>query len=575
MSPLDGAAAGLESLAPGHAVRILGRGSRDGAVWIDLEEAGRWRARWAGRARYSLYVVLENASRRHVARLATRDMLLVVGPDELERALPELRAEAERRPSMTAGELADVLGPVHEEGSTAHVIDALSRRGIGPQLVVAGVTVRPGGVARLVRRLRDGEDLCLELAGAGQAATESFRLRGHVAVDGEHFVLLESGDGTALVAVSREGVVALDAERLRRAGRAWLATRGWSLNDALLALAPLPDQEDRTAPVTARNLPRHVQRHLIRARLRDFAAPLYAPALTPARVLVHRGGGDTLACLDRATGRELWTFSNGEALSPVAAAGGRVVVAWDGGLAALDEQEGVELWTHAHGTGMALACAAGDGLVVCDAEGRVTRLAAGGAVIAVARAGSTLSCPRAEGNYIVITGLDGTVRVLDGGLREVWSAALDAPLAFPAAAWGDVVAAVSTGGLLRAFALGDGAVRWEDRAAPKSRRHLAAGGGLVLVLDEAGRVTAHEARSGSVRWRESFAGAAALTAGAEMVHVHVEPGVVGRRLADGAHVGVISLPGTPVAPVAVDGEQVVALRDSGLYSRCPSWSAPA
>ena len=118
--------------------------------------------------------------------------------------------------------------------------------------------------------------------------------------------------------------------------------------------------------------------------------------------------------------------------------------------------------------------------------------------------GRVATSPTARSGWLIVPTEDGSlqgVSAADG--REVWRIALPALLTTPVVIDGDLVVGGGADGLIRAWQITDGALRWTRETGTRPTQLLAAGG-VVFVGGENGQLRSLQQRDGHVNWTYSY-----------------------------------------------------------------------
>jgi outer membrane protein assembly factor BamB len=112
--------------------------------------------------------------------------------------------------------------------------------------------------------------------------------------------------------------------------------------------------------------------------------------------------------------------------------------------------------------------------------------------------------PTARSGWLIATTEDNSLLGVSSAQgREVWRIALPAPLAAPVVIDGDLVVGAGFDGLIRAWQVTDGAMRWEREIGTRPTQLLAASG-AVFVGGEDGRLISLRPRDGRINWAYSY-----------------------------------------------------------------------
>jgi outer membrane protein assembly factor BamB len=113
--------------------------------------------------------------------------------------------------------------------------------------------------------------------------------------------------------------------------------------------------------------------------------------------------------------------------------------------------------------------------------------------------------PAARSGWLIVAADDGSLQGISAAQgREVWRIALPAPLTAPAAIDADLVIGACADGLVRAWQIADGAVRWTRELGTRPTQ-LTAGSGHIFVGGEDGRLMSLRQRDGRLNWAYPFA----------------------------------------------------------------------
>ena len=113
--------------------------------------------------------------------------------------------------------------------------------------------------------------------------------------------------------------------------------------------------------------------------------------------------------------------------------------------------------------------------------------------------------PAARSGWLIVAAEDGSLQGINATQgREVWRIVLPAPLTAPVAIDADLVMGACADGLIRAWQIADGAVRWERELGTRPTQ-LTAGSGHVFVGGEDGRLMSLRHRDGRLNWAYPFA----------------------------------------------------------------------
>ncbi len=250
--------------------------------------------------------------------------------------------------------------------------------------------------------------------------------------------------------------------------------------------------------------------NLTGAEIESTIPPVWLP-VDPPIVLAAAYRGDLLAfSAVTETGHLVWRFHTGGSIfSPPAfdPARGRIYFgSTDKRLYALDAR-GLFLWSFASGDNIATRPAIAGDVVIFGGEDRHVYAidADTGALLWQAQTGAAVvSSPAVAGALVLIGSDDGGVYAYDiatGAL--VWDYAADAAIEAPIVVAGDVAYAASNTGALAALDARTGAERWVARIGAGVRSAPALGDGLVVVVDEAKRLTALASDDGRRLWRDA------------------------------------------------------------------------
>jgi outer membrane protein assembly factor BamB len=138
--------------------------------------------------------------------------------------------------------------------------------------------------------------------------------------------------------------------------------------------------------------------------------------------------------------------------------------------------------------------------------------------------GRLLISPTARAGWLIVSAEDGSLQGISAAEgREVWRIALPAPLTSPVAIDGDLVFGPCGDGIIRAWQIADGAVRWTREIGTKPTQLIAASG-HVFVGGEDGRLISIRPRDGRINWAYDL-----------------EMPMAGRLASDGQHVYVTTI----------------------------------
>jgi outer membrane protein assembly factor BamB len=108
--------------------------------------------------------------------------------------------------------------------------------------------------------------------------------------------------------------------------------------------------------------------------------------------------------------------------------------------------------------------------------------------------------PTARSGWLIVQGEDGSLQGIGTSQgREVWRIALPAPLTTPVGIDGDLVFGACADGVVRAWQIADGAVRWTRELGTRATQ-LRAASGHVFVGGEDGRLISLRQRDGRWNW---------------------------------------------------------------------------
>ena len=113
--------------------------------------------------------------------------------------------------------------------------------------------------------------------------------------------------------------------------------------------------------------------------------------------------------------------------------------------------------------------------------------------------------PAARSGWLIVAAEDGSLQGISAPQgREVWRIALPAPLTSPVAIDADLVLGACADGVIRAWQIADGAVRWEREVGTRPTQ-LTAGSGHLFVGGEDGQLMSLRQRDGRLNWAYPFA----------------------------------------------------------------------
>jgi outer membrane protein assembly factor BamB len=108
--------------------------------------------------------------------------------------------------------------------------------------------------------------------------------------------------------------------------------------------------------------------------------------------------------------------------------------------------------------------------------------------------------PTARSGWLIVQGADGSLQGINASEgREVWRIVLPAPLTAPVGIDGDLVFGPCADGVIRAWQIVDGAVRWTRELGTRPTQLLAASGQVFIGGDD-GRLISLRQRDGRVNW---------------------------------------------------------------------------
>jgi outer membrane protein assembly factor BamB len=119
--------------------------------------------------------------------------------------------------------------------------------------------------------------------------------------------------------------------------------------------------------------------------------------------------------------------------------------------------------------------------------------------------GSISIPPAARSGWLIVAAEDGSLQGINAAQgREVWRIALPAPLTSPVAIDADLVIGACADGVIRAWQIADGSVRWTRELGTRPTQ-LTAGSGHLFVGGEDGRLMSLRQRDGRLNWAYPFA----------------------------------------------------------------------
>ncbi|HUR21273.1 MAG TPA: PQQ-binding-like beta-propeller repeat protein [Vicinamibacterales bacterium] len=128
--------------------------------------------------------------------------------------------------------------------------------------------------------------------------------------------------------------------------------------------------------------------------------------------------------------------------------------------------------------------------------------------------------PAARSGWLIVPGEDGSLQGINASQgREIWRIALPAPLTAPVDIDGDLVFGACADGLIRAWQIADGAVRWTRELGTRPLQLLATKG-EVFVGGEDGRLRALRQRDGRIDWTYDLAMPIAGALAADDRHIY-------------------------------------------------------
>lgn len=202
----------------------------------------------------------------------------------------------------------------------------------------------------------------------------------------------------------------------------------------------------------------HIWKRKIGAMVRS------SPLLVDARVYattIDAAGRGSLACLDAANGKPIWTYRAGEAFSSPASDGHGAVVfgSDDGNVHSVDATTGRKRWTYKTGAKVRATPACANGSIhIGSFDGAFHCLDLDGSLRWKRETGKPYFSSAAVSTKLVVCGShDSTLYALDAASGEIrWKHEMDGPVVSSPIIAGDTVICAATGGLVSVLTL-DGA----------------------------------------------------------------------------------------------------------------------
>ena len=217
------------------------------------------------------------------------------------------------------------------------------------------------------------------------------------------------------------------------------------------------------------------------------------------------------------------------------------------GVWALSTETGAALWTHRlPDVVSASPLAVGDLVAVPSDDGTLTVLDAADGTVAwtAGLGGAVRTSPSYDGEHLLVGDQSGTVTALDPETGDAaWSASLDEGLAQGPVVVDGRVLAQDVAGVVHAFTQ-DGSVDWQSRSRGDGTAPMAAGNGVVLTSDNVEVLSAFDTGDGHRLWSRSLPTirSAPAIVGDEVVVVTREGEVLVLGLRDGRPVDRWDLP---------------------------------